>query len=106
MPSLSFLTAIRSHLRIRVNNDMQRVSATELAKRFGKYKSLALVEPFCVTSYGRDELVLVSRTEFLKLRRNYRKSINSIDLSEKELNLIMDAKPATGSEQYDREVTD
>lgn len=85
---------------------MQRVSATELAKRFGKYRSLALVEPLCVTSHGRDELVLMSRTEFLKLRNSHRGSIKTVDLSERELNLIMNTKPATGSEQYDHEVVD
>ncbi|AXO12865.1 hypothetical protein [Thalassospira indica] len=85
---------------------MQKVSATELAKKFGAYKSRALVEPLCVTCNGRAELVLMSRTEFLKLRNSYRASIKTVDLSEKELNLIMNTKPATGSEQYDHEVVD
>lgn len=85
---------------------MQKVSATELAKRFDTYRLRALVEPLCVTSNGRAELVLMSRTEFLKLRNSYRASIKTADLSERELNLIMNTKPATGSEQYDREVTD
>ncbi|RCK37245.1 type II toxin-antitoxin system Phd/YefM family antitoxin [Thalassospira xiamenensis] len=85
---------------------MQEVSATQLAKKFGAYSSQALVEPLSVTSNGRAELVLMSRTEFLKLRRGYRESIKTVDLSEKDLNLIMKAEPAAGSEQYDHEVTD
>lgn len=85
---------------------MQQVSATDLAKKFGTYKSRALVEPLSVTSSGREELVLMSRSEYLKLRRGYRESIKTADLSDSEVKLIMNAKPAEGSEQYDYEVVD
>ncbi|WOI08939.1 type II toxin-antitoxin system Phd/YefM family antitoxin [Thalassospira lucentensis] len=83
---------------------MLEVKSTQLAKEFGAFRSKALVEPISVTTYGRPELVLMSHSEFLRLRRGYREAIRAEDLSEEDLAQIMAATPAEGSEAYNSEL--
>ncbi len=48
---------------------MVRVTATEFAKNFGRYREAAQREPVAITSHGRTSGCFVSAQEFAELER-------------------------------------
>ena len=47
---------------------MEKVTAGELQRHFGRLRSLAHRKPVMVTSYGRDDVVLLSAEEYARLK--------------------------------------
>ncbi|MGR3179697.1 MAG: type II toxin-antitoxin system Phd/YefM family antitoxin [Candidatus Anammoxibacter sp.] len=47
---------------------MITVTSAEFQKQFGQFRELAQHEPVTVTSHGRDSVVLLSATEYTKLK--------------------------------------
>ncbi len=68
------------------------VAASEVQKNFGAYHDKALREPVQITKYGRETAYLVSAETFNEMWASYRKVIRVGDLSDTEMNAIMQAK--------------
>jgi len=67
---------------------MQRFSSQDLQRNGGVLQEAALVEPVAITHHGRDRLVLMSVTEFDRLKRRDRKVIAIEDLPEEFLDVL------------------
>lgn len=46
---------------------MVRVSASQFQKEFGRLRAVAHREPVVITSHGRDDIVLMSADDYLRL---------------------------------------
>ena len=68
------------------------VPASEVQKNFGVYHDKALKEPVQITKYGRETAYLVSAETFHEMWASYRKVLRVGDLSDSEMNTIMQAK--------------
>jgi PHD/YefM family antitoxin component YafN of YafNO toxin-antitoxin module len=68
------------------------VTASEVQKNFGAYHDKALKEPVQITKYGRETAYLVSAQTFNEMWASYRKVLRVGDLSDAEMNDIMQAK--------------
>jgi len=67
-------------------------SASEVQKNFGSYHDRALVEPVCVTKYGRETVFIVSADTYHALKQAQRQSIASADLTDEEVALTEKAE--------------
>lgn len=47
---------------------MVKITSAEAQKHFGRYREIAQREPVAITSHGRDSLVLISASEFQRLK--------------------------------------
>ena len=47
---------------------MERVTSVDVSKRFGFYGEVAQREPVVITNHGRDSLVLISASEYDRLK--------------------------------------
>lgn len=56
-------------------SDITKVSAAEFQNNVGRYADAARRGPVVVTRYGRDELVVLSASEYARLRANDRRVI-------------------------------
>jgi len=70
---------------------MKTVSSAELQKNFGAYREAALKEPLAVQHYGQSNLVLVSMTEYQRLKDLDRQVLRFDDLTDQELAAIADS---------------
>ena len=52
-----------------------KVSAAEFQNNFGRYADAAREAPVTVTRYGRDELVVMSASEYARMRASYRRVV-------------------------------
>jgi PHD/YefM family antitoxin component YafN of YafNO toxin-antitoxin module len=52
---------------------MQFFKSTEVAKKFGAISQIVQTEPVCVQSHGRPQMVMLSPTEYERLRRQDRR---------------------------------
>jgi prevent-host-death family protein len=67
---------------------MVRVSASEFAKNFGRYKEIARREPVEITSHNRPSGYLISEAEFAEFKRLKElqpRAISIYELSSEEL---------------------
>jgi prevent-host-death family protein len=71
---------------------MASAPATEIRKNFGAYHDKALKEPVQITKYGRETAYLVSAETFNEMWASYRKAMPVSELSDAEMDLIMQAK--------------
>ncbi len=73
-----------------------KVKAAEVQKNFGRYQDAALAEPVVVTRYGRDSVVLLSVSEYRRLKKHDRETRSVEQLSEAEDEAI--ARAVSGSD--------
>ena len=52
-----------------------KISAAEFQNNFGRYADAAREAPVVVTRYGRDELVVMSASEYARMRATYRRAV-------------------------------
>lgn len=79
---------------------MPTVSSAEVQKNFGRYQKEAAREPVVVTQYGTTSVVILSAEEYKRLREYERRTILLEEMSDKELDDIVNAEiPA--AYQYD-----
>ncbi|MBY0566046.1 MAG: type II toxin-antitoxin system Phd/YefM family antitoxin [Hyphomonadaceae bacterium] len=52
-----------------------KISAAEFQNNFGRYTDAAKRAPVVVTRYGRDELVVLSATEYERMRASFRRVV-------------------------------
>jgi prevent-host-death family protein len=65
-----------------------RISTAEFIKNFGVVADKALGEPVRITKHGRDRLVMVSASEYDRLKRRDRRVVQVEELTDDELALI------------------
>jgi PHD/YefM family antitoxin component YafN of YafNO toxin-antitoxin module len=68
--------------------DMIRVSSTEFSKEAGRYQDVALSEPVMVTSGGHDRTVMISASEYQRLKRRDRQVFASGELPEQIIDAV------------------
>jgi prevent-host-death family protein len=71
-----------------MDGDKVRVSASEFQRNVGYYQDVALTQPVAITKNGRDRTVLLSATEYDRLKRHDRRVIVSGEFTEAELEAI------------------
>ncbi len=69
-----------------------RISTADFIKNFGALADQALSEPVRITKHGRDRLVMLSATEYDRLKRRDRRVVRLEDLTDEELELIAQAE--------------
>jgi PHD/YefM family antitoxin component YafN of YafNO toxin-antitoxin module len=79
-----------------------RVTSGAFQRAFGRYREIALQAPVSITNHGRDSLVLLSASEYERLRRLDRRVIRPWELSEQELDEIAKTEPPAEAAKYDR----
>ena len=75
-----------------------KVSSAEFMKNYGTLADKALQEPVTITRNGRDRLVLISSEEYERMRRRDRRVIRVEDMSEEEMEEILNQRVP---EEYD-----
>ena len=73
-----------------------RVKAAEVQKNFGRYQDAALAEPVTVTRYGRDSVIILSASEYRRLKQRDREARTAEQLAEDEAEAI--ARAVSGSD--------
>jgi prevent-host-death family protein len=81
------------------------VSAVEFQRKLSLYQDRALVEPVIVTRNGRERVVLISTTEYRRLKRRDREVLRAEDFTEADLEAIRSAEPPPEAAAFDHEVT-
>ncbi len=69
-----------------------RVSTADFIKHYSTLADRALAEPVTITKHGRDRLVVVSATEYERLKKRDRQVFQSADLPDRVLELIAQAE--------------
>ena len=71
-----------------------RVSSAEFLKNYGALSDTALTEPVTITRNGRDRLVLLSATEFDRMKRYAPRARRIEELTAEELAMIDESRVA------------
>jgi prevent-host-death family protein len=86
---------------------MVRVTAAQLQKQFGAYSEQAQREPVTITRHGRDSLVLLSASDYERLKSfDTRESYSVYDLPDDLAEAILNAKAPEWTSKYDDEIGD
>ncbi len=81
-----------------------RISTADFIKNFGALADQALSEPVRITKHGRDRLVMLSATEYDRLKRRDRRVVRLEDLTDEELELIAQAEVSAEYAYLDAEL--
>jgi len=73
------------------------VSAAEVQRKFGYYSDEAMIQPIGIQRHGTTRLVMISATEYERLKRRDRQSILSKDLSDDLIRQIEQSEPGEAS---------
>jgi prevent-host-death family protein len=77
---------------------MRKIPASELQRNPGGVQDAALVEPIAITRNGRERLVLLSIEEYRRLTENQRKALPPEELSDENLEALLDSIVPPGFE--------
>jgi hypothetical protein len=69
-----------------------QATAREVQKMFGRYHDQALAAPVTVTKYGRPSVVILSATEYERLRKLDRQTLAVTELSDSDIQAIRAAR--------------
>ena len=83
-----------------------RVSTADFIKHYSSLADHALTEPVTITKHGRDRLVVVSASEYERLKRRDRQVFQSADLPDRVLELIAEAEIPAEYAHLDDELAD
>lgn len=83
---------------------MQFLKSTEVAKRFGAITQMVQTEPVCVQSHGRPQMVMLSPSEYERLRRQDRQVLSTAALPASLRTAIAAARPSAQSVDFDDEI--
>lgn len=85
---------------------MPKVSVTsaEFQRNFGRYRETAIREAVTITNHGRDSLVLLSAEEYRRLKRRDREVLDVSQLSDEDMQAIMNAEIPEASATFDSEL--
>ena len=85
---------------------MQIFKSTEVAKRFGAIQQIVQSEPVCVESHGRPQMVMLSPSEYERLRRQDRRVYKTDELPESLRTAISKARPSRAAAKFNDEAGD
>ncbi|NQV54530.1 MAG: type II toxin-antitoxin system prevent-host-death family antitoxin [Rhodospirillales bacterium] len=85
---------------------MTKVTSAEFQKKFGLYRDAAMRGPVIISNHGRDSLVLLSAHEFDRLKRRDRDVILTKDMTDEDLEAIVNAEWPEEAGQYDHELAE
>jgi hypothetical protein len=83
-----------------------RVSSAEFLKSFEELSAKALSEPITTTQDGEDHLVLVSASEYARVKRRDRRVLRLEDFTPEEMKAIKEAKIPAQYAHLDDELKD
>jgi len=83
-----------------------KVSSAEFIKNYGTLADKALQEPVTITRNGRDRLVLISSEEYERMRRRDRRVIRAEDMSDAEMEEILNQRVPEEYEYLNDELKD
>src|SRR5579862_3561203 len=72
---------------------MVKVASAEFQKNIGRYQDLALTEPVMVTRNGRERTVLISASEYDRLKKRDRRVMTLDDFTDEDIAAIERAVP-------------
>jgi prevent-host-death family protein len=71
---------------------MPTVSSGEVQKNFGRYKDAARAEPVVVTQYGKPAVVILAASEYERLKELDRRVLRLDDMSDGEIEEMLEAE--------------
>jgi PHD/YefM family antitoxin component YafN of YafNO toxin-antitoxin module len=84
----------------------QTVSSVEVSKSFGRISRQALQSPITITHHGHDSLVLMSHTEYQRLKSRDREVLAMGDFTLEDRALIAASRGPTEAADFDSEFQD
>lgn len=84
---------------------MRVFKSTEVAKRFGAIQQIVQSEPVCVQSHGREQMVMLSPTEYERLRRQDRRVYSTNQLPPSLRAAIAAAQPSAEAARFNEEAS-
>ena len=75
-----------------MSEPLLEVSAKDVANRFGFYTDEAMQRPVGIQRHGTTRIVMISLTEYERLKRRDRQVIRTEDLDDETLNAILNAE--------------
>jgi prevent-host-death family protein len=94
-----------SKLTLPLEAFMARVPASEFQREFGRLRGVAHREAVIVTSHGRDDVVLLSAEEYLRLRNLDRRAMHVSELSDGYLAALGEVDIPAEAAGYNHELT-
>jgi prevent-host-death family protein len=70
---------------------MAVVTSAEAQKNFGRYREQALAEPVVVTQYGKPSVVILSASEYQRLKELDRRVMRLDEMSDAEIGEMLDS---------------
>ena len=70
---------------------MLKVPSADFQRNIGHYQDMALTQPIVLTSRGRERTVLISAEEYHRLKRRDRQVMTAGDLTDAELEEIVNS---------------
>lgn len=83
---------------------MIKVSAAEFQRNIGRYQDIALTEPVAVTHNGRERTVMISVTEYIRLKRRDRRVMGLDDFTEDDIAALEIVRAPESSKSFDDEL--
>lgn len=80
------------------------VSAAAYQRAFGRYSDLALQEPVSITNHGRETHVLLSATEYQRLKKLDRRALRPWQMSGETIQALLAAEPPAEAARFDHEI--
>lgn len=71
---------------------MTTVSSAEVQKNFGRFKDMARAEPVVVTQYGKPAVVILDAAEYSRLKELDRRVMRLDDMSDAEIDEMVQAE--------------
>ena len=75
---------------------MTIVTSAEAQKNFGRYRERALAEPVVVTQYGKPSVVIISAAEYERLKELDRRVMRLDNMSDAEIEEMLDSSIPPG----------
>jgi PHD/YefM family antitoxin component YafN of YafNO toxin-antitoxin module len=82
---------------------MQFFNSTDVARKFGAISQIVQTEPVCVQSHGRPQMVMLSPTEYERLRKQDRRVISTDQLPASLRSAIAAARPSAHAASFNDE---
>ena len=89
-----------------MGDSMVRVSAVELQRKMGHVQDLALLEPVTITNNGRDRIVMMSASEYHRLKRRDRKVMALAHFTEADIAALERVQPSPAAIGLNHELGD
>lgn len=83
---------------------MLKVPSAEFQRNIGHYQDVALTEPVAVTRRGRARTVMISVTEYERLKRRDREVLGPADFSAEDVAALEAARAPDTAKDFDDEL--